>query len=498
MYYLEKEFQKKVNRSFISIWSLSVVLIFSAYVVEFIKGDKSLPFLICVLFFGLGPIFLACIVYKISSGHSNAIKYIGMIGYGAFYFTSLLVATKPIVMVYIIPFIIMLCMFEDTKLIICTNAEMVLMNIVAIGVWYFYRGEKSSFYIAQYVVQMGAVIMVVITSIFSNKVLQMINRKRRQIIETQSNKTKETNLHILNVSNEIASLLEEIKSSITDNSNHVVNMNSSMGEVNKGMLSVAQSLSDQTNATVNIQTAITDVIGLAEGLQSTADQSRNNIELSNQNMRKVKQYTDGVKDESKLVINEMKKLLENANQVQGVVEIIKTIAGQTNLLALNAAIEAARAGEAGRGFSVVADEIRGLADSTQVSLGQIQTLLNQLTESSQTADESLGAMFIEMNQQGECIDVTYQHLNAINDDIQDLGSKIDSISSSINEVGKETNQVVEAVNLMSAVSEEVSATATEVYELSSVAKNDASKVNDATVDIENKMKILQQIYETNY
>ncbi|WP_342666852.1 methyl-accepting chemotaxis protein [Halonatronum saccharophilum] len=89
------------------------------------------------------------------------------------------------------------------------------------------------------------------------------------------------------------------------------------------------------------------------------------------------------------VVSMMNDLADNSQKIQGIVKFINNIADQTNLLALNASIEAARAGEAGRGFSVVAEEIRGLADSTGTAVGDIKELIEQTQSNSEASLKSV-------------------------------------------------------------------------------------------------------------
>ncbi|WJN48853.1 methyl-accepting chemotaxis protein [Pseudomonas asiatica] len=179
---------------------------------------------------------------------------------------------------------------------------------------------------------------------------------------------------------------------------------------------------DQAATAVNQMTAAVEEV--ARNAVNTADDSKAADKSTYQGREKVSQALESI---NRLVGNvsdtseEVKLLAQNANEISQVLVVIRSIAEQTNLLALNAAIEAARAGEAGRGFAVVADEVRALAYRTQQSTGEIEKMIEGIQSGTDRAVDA-------MNESQERANGTLQVAREANDALDVIGEAIASIN----------------------------------------------------------------------
>lgn len=171
-------------------------------------------------------------------------------------------------------------------------------------------------------------------------------------------------------------------------------------------------------------------------------------------------------------------LKNNSVNIGSVMEVIRTIAEQTNLLALNAAIEAARAGEQGRGFAVVADEVRSLAQKTRSSTEEIESIIVQLQRA---ADEAHQAMNTSTASARETIDTASK-----------VGGALDKIRANISIINDMNHQIATASHEQSSVANEVSKNITAIHGLSENVVENAQVVNHSGSQLINETSELKK------
>ncbi|TYO71024.1 methyl-accepting chemotaxis protein [Pseudomonas sp. CK-NBRI-02] len=227
---------------------------------------------------------------------------------------------------------------------------------------------------------------------------------------------------------------------------------------------------DQAATAVNQMTAAVEEV--ANNAVSTADASkgadqttREGRDQVNQALASIQYLVSDVTDTS----GEIEQLASNANEISRVLDVIGAIAGQTNLLALNAAIEAARAGEAGRGFAVVADEVRALAHRTQQSTAEIEQMISGIQSGTERA---VTAMHTSQDRANGTLEVA-----------QSAGQALEVIAEAITSINQRNLVIASASEQQAQVAREVDRNLVNIRDLAMQTSAGANQTSAAAQDL---------------
>ena len=239
----------------------------------------------------------------------------------------------------------------------------------------------------------------------------------------------------------LAELVSEISGSVSQLSSAVEEVSAISEQSAKGMASQQGEVSQVATAMNEMQSTVNEVARNTTDAMGAAKQASRTSTQGNQVVRSAIGSIEQVSRQIEQAGSVVQQLETDSASISMVLDVIRGIAEQTNLLALNAAIEAARAGEQGRGFAVVADEVRSLAQRTQASTAEISKMIEVLQE--RTA-EAGSAMQLSRQQMQESVELA-----------REAGSSIDSINGAVTQITDMNTLIATATEQQNAVTEEL-------------------------------------------
>lgn len=443
------------NKSACMMFTVVTVILFIAYLVQFLQGTKSIGVMALLIVTDLAPMIAAWIVYK-TNEESEYIRHIMGIGYGLFYLCACFTTDEQMVFTYAIPMIIVVTIFNDYKFSITIS-----IGVAVISLCHAFRfaamNEWSPEAVAGLEIETIVMICIAVFSVLTNRVTVSLNEKKMKEIDEGTEKTQALIDSIMEISGDVISAISDVADKMTMLSASSEETLASMQEVQSGTNDSAESVQTQLYKTEEIRTQVDNVSKASESIGADVVETVEACHEGRDNMATLMKQTTISEEAGNRVMKEVEELQNSTAQMQSIVELIKSVATQTSLLALNASIEAARAGEAGRGFAVVATEISNLAGQTTSATGSISELIEGISSEMTEVVNAINSLVESNKVQNEAAVVSQESFEKIIENIRHIRSNSQDLSQIVVKLVSANNEIVESIQTISAITEEVSA-----------------------------------------
>lgn len=306
------------------------------------------------------------------------------------------------------------------------------------------------------------------------KSLVQDSKETADMVTRNTKKINEFSSYTSSSAEEIAASIESISEGAMEQANEAQDSINAMGNLSEEILLMSKNLESVITGTNEIKKTSNNAVDIVEIM------NRKTLESA---------------DVSKKVKNEINELNRKAGEIRKIVDVINAISEQTSLLSLNASIEAARAGEAGKGFSVVAEEVRVLADQTGEATKTISKIVEDISEETQkTVDEVTKADNI-YQEQGISVQRADKAFKRIMEAINKILVEIKEFESSTENIDKYKKAASNKIQDMASIAQESAASTEEVSAATEEQVSSAEQLESMTIELEKTVSQLKQALE---
>ena len=311
--------------------------------------------------------------------------------------------------------------------------------------------------------------------------------------------------------NQIATTIQQVASGTTQQSEEVSKTSGSVEQMGRAIEGVAKGAQEQAKAiskasqvTTRISSAIDQVANNAQAVTRDSAEAAKHSRNGAQTVKETISGMESIRNKVSLSASKVEEMGNRSGEIGVIVETIEDIASQTNLLALNAAIEAARAGEQGKGFAVVADEVRKLAERSSLATKEIATLIKGIQS---TVSEAITAMkesateveagVTKANSAGEALENILVTAESVFKQAEEAGNAAAKVSAAAAELVESVDAVSAVIEENTAATEEMAANSSEltqaVENIASVSEENSAAVEEVSASTEEVLAQVEQV-----
>lgn len=473
MKYNEKQFATSANKKATLMWVVMCAVLSAAYVIEIVKGLKTIEYFIIMEICCWGPIIIGLVVLKIKGWHAKCYRDICASGYWLFYAYIMFTSPGTLAFAYVLPLLCMLVIYKDRNLMLRYGVVNVIILAVTI-VRNYNNGMNTPADITIYEMQFGITLFCYIGLIIAIKHMSLSDNSLLDSIKDNLDKVVTTVKQVKGASNSVVDGVTVVRELADENKQSANEVVDSMIELSEKNDILSDRISSSIHMTEDIDSQVENVTELMGRIMAISQKSTVQAQDSSKELEEAVNSTNAMAQLSTEVEAILNEFTNHFDKVKSETGTITNISSQTNLLALNASIEAARAGDAGKGFAVVAEEIRNLSIGTQQSSEKIMDALKLLEETSEKMTESITVILGLITDNLERMQSVNVSVSTIAEGASQLGDEIEIADTAMKQMKesnehmvnnmREVQEIMETITESAANSKDASTTMLSKYE----------------------------------
>lgn len=473
-------------------YGITAAVLFLAYLLELVKGNRTPGYVAVFSLFLLIPFFLSIFIYR-KDRESQIVKVIAAVGYSVLYAFVLWTSVSVLSFVYIIPMLVIFSVYQDKKLAMGTGILTLFINIVFIVTNIVKGATKDD--IVNFEIEIAAILMVVGYSYLVSRTLDQISQRKIQEIEREKEKSVQVISSMIDATGQLEESVVEISMESENISEQGKSSKAAVEGIVAGTNELAETIQNQLHMTESINQLTIEAKQSVEDVQDKFVGTRRAVAEGSQDMMELGRASEHSREAGNEVGDTMAGLMERTNKAKEILGLIDGITNKTTLLALNASIEAAHAGESGKGFAVVADEIRQLAEQTKSATDSISKIFAELQAQADKAESSVEGLLKTNEKQTGLVEKVKTAFDKIQNDIDGVGQSMEKQTQDMDRIVENNAQISRSVESLSAFSEELLANAENTQQLADKTVAGTTSIFELLSNVATEVSKLQEIID---